>query len=56
MTSRQVAERLGLARVTVEMWRVRGKGPRYFKLGRSVRYARADVEAWVASCAIGGAA
>jgi hypothetical protein len=32
---------------TLSQWRYLGKGPRYFKLGRHVRYRRADVENWL---------
>jgi len=38
---------------TLLHWRKHGKGPRWHKLGRRVRYARADVDAWIASCAVG---
>jgi excisionase family DNA binding protein len=47
MTQKQVAEMLGLSTATLESWRIRGKGPRYLKLGRCVRYLVADLEAWI---------
>jgi excisionase family DNA binding protein len=47
MTQKQVAEMLGLSTATLEGWRIRGKGPRYLKLGRCVRYLVADLEAWI---------
>ena len=31
---------------TLQKWRVKGEGPSYFKIGRSVRYSHADVLAW----------
>ncbi|MEX3015707.1 helix-turn-helix transcriptional regulator [Gymnodinialimonas hymeniacidonis] len=34
---------------TIQKWRVTGQGPEFFKLGRSVRYRRSDVLAWVDS-------
>lgn len=40
------AARLGLKPRTLEVWRVRGTGPRFRKHGRSVRYLRADLDAW----------
>lgn len=46
LTSPQLAERLGVATITVKVWRQRRKGPPYVKIGRSVRYRVADVEAW----------
>jgi hypothetical protein len=36
----QAAEFLGLSVRTLQAWRVRGCGPRYTKIGRSVRYQR----------------
>ena len=39
---------LGLAMSTLEKLRVTGGGPRYFKLGRSVRYKTTDLDAWMA--------
>jgi predicted DNA-binding transcriptional regulator AlpA len=38
---------------TLLHWRKNATGPRYHKFGRAVRYARADVDSWVASCAVG---
>lgn len=43
MTSRQVAELLGVPVRTVEYWRYKGTGPAYFRAGREVRYWPADV-------------
>lgn len=47
MTLRQVSERLAVKEVTLRSWRFRGYGPPSFKIGASVVYHRADVEAWV---------
>lgn len=47
LTGAQVAELLGVPRATLAGWRHRNRGPRSFRLGRTVRYRRADVEAWV---------
>lgn len=44
----QVAEYLSLSLKTVQMWRSRGRGPVYLKIGRNVRYRRADVPAFCA--------
>ena len=33
---------------TIEHWRSEGKGPRFAKLGRHVRYTDASVSAWIA--------
>jgi hypothetical protein len=37
---------LGLSESTLEKWRLVGCGPPFRKFGRSVAYARADLEAW----------
>ena len=45
-----VAARLGLSVRTLRNWRVRGVGPRFIRLSRrAVRYAQADVDAWLAA-------
>jgi predicted DNA-binding transcriptional regulator AlpA len=46
LTEREVAERFGLSRRTLQQWRIRGVGPKYLKLGASVRYALDDIEAF----------
>jgi hypothetical protein len=43
------AERLGVAKQTLAIWRVRGVGPRYVKVGARVLYAPDDVDAWIDS-------
>lgn len=47
LTNDQTACALSIKPNTLENWRLRGKGPRYIKVGRSVRYAEADVIAWL---------
>lgn len=42
-------ERVGLAGSTLEKLRMTGRGPRYVKLGRSVRYRPRDLDEWVAA-------
>jgi len=51
-TERQVAEQLGLSVATLRAWRHRGKGPRFLRLGRSVRYLPADVDEFVRASAV----
>jgi predicted DNA-binding transcriptional regulator AlpA len=46
LTESQAAELLGLSSRTLQAWRVRGVGPRYTKLGRSVRYPRRELVAF----------
>jgi excisionase family DNA binding protein len=52
LTERQVAEQLGLSVATLRAWRHRGKGPRFLRLGRSVRYLPSDVDEFVQASAI----
>jgi excisionase family DNA binding protein len=52
LTERQVAEQLGLSVATLRAWRHRGKGPRFLRLGRSVRYLPSDVEDFVRASAV----
>lgn len=55
LTERQAAEFLQLSPATLSTWRSRrgrvardGKqGPPFLRLGRSIRYRRADLDAWI---------
>lgn len=49
MTTTEVAEVLRTSAETVRYWRHVGKGPKSFKAGRRVLYAREDVEAFLAT-------
>ena len=51
LTEAEVAELLGVRPKTLARWRWRGEGPRFRKIGRKVRYARSDLEEYVASSA-----
>lgn len=44
-----LARYLGVSKSTVYDWRGRGDGPVAYRLGKHLKYARADVEAWLAS-------
>ncbi len=46
LTTREAAALLTLAPRTMERYRVRGGGPRYLKIGRTVRYPRLDLLEW----------
>lgn len=52
LTEREVAELLGLSVATLRAWRHRGKGPRFLRLGRSVRYLPSDVDDFVQASAV----
>lgn len=47
LTTEQLAELLDIKPNTIEIWRLKGVGPRFCKLGRTVRYKREDVENWI---------
>jgi excisionase family DNA binding protein len=42
-----LAARLGVSRSTLQSWRYAGRGPRFIKLGRLVRYRSTDVDAYL---------
>jgi predicted DNA-binding transcriptional regulator AlpA len=46
--TRDAARYLSLSHRTLEKLRVTGAGPQYFKMGRAVRYAISDLDAWLA--------
>ena len=52
LPEREVADTLGLSVATLRAWRHRGKGPRFLRLGRSVRYLPADVADFVRASAV----
>ena len=54
MTTSETAKVLRTPVETLRYWRHIGKGPRSFKLGRRVLYARDDVEAFVEAARQGG--
>ena len=43
----QLARLLGITIYSLQNWRRRDVGPPYARFGRSVRYHRGEVEAWV---------
>lgn len=49
----QVSELLGVAPITLAQMRARGAGPRFFRIGRSVRYRLGDVLDWRDARAVG---
>jgi len=50
LTTRQVADLLGLAPKTLRNWRTQGLGPVAHKLGNRVRYRAEDVVDWLGDC------
>lgn len=47
LTVQELAEYLGVPVATLYQWRYRREGPPGFRVGRHVRYRRADVEDWI---------
>lgn len=53
LTNSEAAAMLGLKPTTLEIWRTRGKGPKFIKLGGSkqapIRYSETVIIAWLES-------
>lgn len=51
LTPGELAAELGVTRGTIAAWRVAKprRGPRAHRIGRHLRFARADVDAWIAA-------
>jgi excisionase family DNA binding protein len=49
LTVDELAEYLQLSKETIYHWRLEGTGPKATKLGKHLRYSRANVEAWLKS-------
>lgn len=47
LNNTETADLLGLKPNTLEIWRTQGKGPKFRKIGRAIRYVEADVIAWL---------
>lgn len=47
MNNKEAAEYLGIAPMTLRIWRTQKKGPKYHKNGKAVRYARSDLDAYL---------
>jgi excisionase family DNA binding protein len=52
LTEGEVAEQLGLSVATLRAWRHRGRGPRFVRFGRAVRYLPADLAEFVRASAV----
>ncbi|MFI4973237.1 MAG: helix-turn-helix transcriptional regulator [Caulobacterales bacterium] len=49
LSTGEAAEYCGASASSFEKYRVYGCGPLFIKLGRRVRYARGDLDAWIAA-------
>ena len=47
LSEKEAARFLSMSYRTLQSWRSAGEGPSYLKLGRSIRYRRSDLLAWV---------
>lgn len=47
MSEKEVSEWLGVTKGAVAKWRTDGTGPAYSRMGKLIRYAPADVDAWI---------
>ena len=47
LTTPQAAEYLGLKPGTLEVWRVQGRGPKFCRLGRAIRYRIPALETYI---------
>jgi predicted DNA-binding transcriptional regulator AlpA len=50
LTDADLARRLQVDQRTLARWRALGTGPKYVRLGRTVRYAVEDLQAWLDEC------
>ncbi len=49
MSPEELAELYGIPVGTIYQWRTKGYGPKGARIGRHVRYERAEVDAWIKS-------
>lgn len=54
LTDHEVAEQVGVSVATIRRWRLQGLGPRYLKVGASVRYLPKDVDFFMQTRPSGG--
>jgi excisionase family DNA binding protein len=47
LTTDQAAALVRVKPATLKIWRMKGAGPAFIKVGRLVRYRRATVEKWL---------
>ncbi len=48
LNTRQAAGYLGLAKRTLDRYRLQGGGPIFHRFGNRIRYLRTDLDAWAA--------
>lgn len=50
VTTQEAARFLALSPHSLECYRAKGAGPPFYKFGKAVRYAVADLDSWLAAC------
>lgn len=50
MNEREVAQYMRISVAAIRRWRLFKKGPKYLKIGSSVRYRKEDIESWLKIC------
>lgn len=46
LDSRAAAGYLGCSEATLRLWRAQGRGPKWFHVGRLVKYRKTDLDEW----------
>jgi predicted DNA-binding transcriptional regulator AlpA len=49
-----VSEKLQVSLACLKRWRLQGEGPKYVKMGPTVRYRPQDIEDWLGTLPTGG--
>lgn len=49
LTPQEAADLLGVATKTLAQWRTQKRGPKFYHVGRLVRYRAEDINEWVES-------
>ena len=52
LTEAEAARELGVSAAVLRSWRAHGRGPRFRKFGRAVRYLRDDLEIFIEASAV----
>lgn len=47
ITTKQAAAYLAVAVHTLDKFRIEGRGPKYLRLGRMIRYRASDIDRWL---------
>ena len=54
LTDLEAAEKCGLRPATLRKWRRQGRGPKWYRYGRAIRYLLSDLEEWQKTQPAGG--